>query len=90
MDEDRNAPATKGDLCDGCDLLSAEIVAVKEELLAAICKSRREIVAAFEEAAQDIRDRAVLPIQAETAHRPPLESWILGIEKRLNIPPSAA
>jgi len=86
MDEDRNAPATKGDLTDAISNL-------RDELLEAIHDSQTEMLRAFYGFTQTIQARFTEHDQADAAIKQRLsvvESRVLEIEKRLNIPPSAA
>ena len=85
MDEDRNAPATKGDLADG-------LANLRDELLEAIRDSQTGMLRAFYGFTQTIQAQFTEHDQADAAIKQRLsivESRVLEIEKRLNIPPSA-
>jgi hypothetical protein len=89
MDIDRNAPATKGDLLD----LRQEMLHMREELVEAIHDSQTELLRAFYGFTQTVQARFTEQDQTEAALKRrigTLESRILEIERRLNIPPSAA
>lgn len=82
MDIDRNAPATKGDLLD-----------LREELIETIHDSQTALLRAFYGFTQTVQDRFTEQDQSDVSLKRrigTLESRILEIEKRLNIPPSAA
>lgn len=104
MIDDRNAPATKGDVTDlrselkgdlatlGTELKS-EIANQKDELIEVIRDSQTEVLKAFYGFGQTIQDRFKGDDANDAALRgrmTTLESRVLEIEKRLNIPPSAA
>lgn len=79
-EQDRNAPATKGDLMD-----------LRSELVEAIHDSQTEVLRAFYGFTQTIQDRFAEQDQTEAGLKrriSTLESRILEIEKRLNMPPS--
>ena len=94
MDEDRNAPATKGDLLDMRDGLrqeiSGQISGLRDELVEAIHDSQTEVLRAFYGFSQTIQARFAQQDQTEAALKQRLtviESRVLEIEKRLNMPP---
>lgn len=82
MSADRNAPATKGDLSD-----------LRDELIEAIHDAQTELLKAFYGFTQTVQNRFAGQDDTEAAIKRrmgTLESRILEIEKRLNMPPSAA
>jgi hypothetical protein len=82
MADDRNSPATKGDLAD-----------LKDELIESIRDIQTETLKAFYGFTQTIRDRFKESDDSEAAIKrrmTTLESRILEVEKRLNLPPNAA
>ena len=92
-DEDRNAPATKGDLLDMRDGLRQEMSGLRDELLEAIHDSQTEVLRAFYGFSQTIQARFAQQDQTEAALKQRLtviESRVLEIEKRLNMPPGGA
>ena len=104
MADDRNSPATKGDLADlrtelKGDLsdsrtdLKRELAVQKDELIEVIRDSQTEILKAFYGFSQTIQERFKLADDAEAALKrrmATLESRVLEVEKRLNMPPNAA
>jgi hypothetical protein len=104
MTDDRNNPATKGDLVDLttelkgdlADLrseLKGEIANQKDELLEAIRDSQTEVLKAFYGFGQTIQERFKQDDRNEAAMNARmtiLESRVLDVEKRLNMPSSAA
>jgi hypothetical protein len=96
-DNDRNAPATKGDLFDLKEELRQEfsqgLSNLRDELVEAIHDGQTELLRAFYGFTQTVQARFTEQDQTEAALKRrigTLESRILEIEKRLNIPPSAA
>ncbi len=82
MADDRNSPATKGDLAD-----------LKDELVEAIRDVQTETLKAFYGFTQTIQDRFKDGDDSEAAIKrrmATLESRVLEVEKRLNMPPNAA
>jgi hypothetical protein len=82
MNDDRSQPATKGDL-----------VELKDELLEAIRDNQTEILKGFYGFIQTVQARFQEQDQTEASIKrrmTTLESRILEIEKRLNMPPNAA
>jgi hypothetical protein len=104
MADDRNSPATKGDLADLrtefkgglSDLrtdLKRELADQKDGLIEAIRDSQTEVLKAFYGFSQTIQDRFKESDDSEAAIKrrmTTLESRILEVEKRLNMPPNAA
>ena len=97
MDIDRNAPATKGDVLDLREELTQEfkqgLTGLRDELVEAIHDGQTELLRAFYGFTQTVQARFAEQDQTEAALKRrigTLESRILEIEKRLNIPPSAA
>lgn len=115
MTDDRNSPATKGDLAglrtelkgdisdlrtelkgDISDLkmeLKSDLAKQKDELIEAIRDSQTEVLKAFYGFSQTIQDRFKENDDSEAAIKrrmTTLESRILEVEKRLNMPPNAA
>jgi uncharacterized lipoprotein YddW (UPF0748 family) len=86
MDNDRNAPATKGDVQD----LRAEMKAMGDRLAAAFRDGQTELLKAFYNYAQTNDERAA-STEAESASLKKrlaiAESRITDIERRLNWPP---
>jgi hypothetical protein len=82
MVEDRDSPATKGGLAD-----------LKDELIESIRDIQTVTLKAFYGFAQTIQDRFKENDDSEAAIKrrmTTLESRILEVEKRLNLPPNAA
>jgi hypothetical protein len=82
MADDRNSPATKGDLAD-----------LKDELVEAVRDIQTETLKAFYGFTQTIQDRFKESDDSEAAIKrriTTLESRILEVEKRLNLPPDGA
>lgn len=97
MADDRNSPATRGDLADLRIELKNEIAnqlaSQKDELIEAIRDSQTEVLKAFYGFSQTIQERFKQADDAETAIKrrmATLESRVLEVEKRLNMPPNAA
>jgi hypothetical protein len=97
--EDRNAPATKGDLIDlesrieeSIEILRSEINHQYRELVERISDTQTELLRAFYSFAQT-NNKRVLEVEGnEAALRGrvgTLEDRVLEIEKRLNLPPAA-
>ncbi len=82
MADDRSTPATKGDLAD-----------LKTELIEAMRDSQSAVLRAFYGFAETVQDRSKERDETEANLRrrmTTLESRILEVEKRLNMPPNAA
>lgn len=82
MSDDRTTPATKGDLLD-----------LRDELLEAIHDGQTAMLKAFYGFTQTVQDRFREADESEATIRrrlTTLEGRLLEIEKRLNLPPSAA
>ncbi len=97
MADDRNSPATKGDLTDLRTELKNEIAnqlaSQKDEVIEAIRDSQTEVLKAFYGFSQTIQDRFKEGDDSEAAIKrrmATLESRVLEVEKRLNMPPNAA
>ncbi len=104
MADDRNSPATKGDLADLWIEFRGDLAELKsefkqgladqkDELIEAIRDGQTEILRAFYGFTQTVQERFKQADDAEAALKRrmgTLESRILEIEKRLNMPPSAA
>jgi len=96
MDNDRNTPATKGDLLDlKADLkeeLRAEMKAMEDRLVEAFRDGQTELLKAFYNYAQN-NDERVTAGEAEGASVKKrlaiVESRVTDIERRLNWPPPA-
>jgi hypothetical protein len=86
MENDRNAPATKGDVQD----LRAEMKAMEDRLVEAFRDGQTELLKAFYHYAQTNDERAA-STEAESASLKKrlaiAESRITDIERRLNWPP---
>ena len=86
MDNDRNAPATKGDVQD----LRTELKAIEDRLVEAFRDGQTELLKAFYNYAQTNDERAA-STEAESASLKKrlaiAESRITDIERRLNWPP---
>lgn len=92
MDE-RNAPATRGDIADAVEQISAEANHRYNDLVERISDSETKLLGAFYSFAQSNQKRMVELEGNEMALRSrigTLESRLLEVEKRLNIPPQAA
>ncbi len=104
MADDRDSPATKGDLADlrtelkgdiaGLRIeLKNELVSQKDELIEAIRDNQTEVLKAFYGFSQTIQERFKQSDDAETAIKrrmATLESRVLEVEKRLHMPPNVA
>jgi hypothetical protein len=97
MDIDRNAPTTKGDLLDLREELRRDFTQglsnLREELVEAIHDGQTEVLRAFYGFTQIVQARFTQQDETEVSLKrrmTTLESRILEIEKRLNMPPSAA
>ncbi|HZD49531.1 MAG TPA: hypothetical protein VE178_12385 [Silvibacterium sp.] len=97
MDIDRNAPTTKGDLLDLREELRRDFTQglsnLREELVEAIHDGQTEVLRAFYGFTQTVQARFTQQDETEVSLKrrmTTLESRILEIEKRLNMPPSAA
>ncbi len=93
MVDDRNSPATKGDLADLTTELKSELANQKDELVEAIRDSQTEVLKAFYGFSHTVQDRFKEGDDSESAIKrrmTTLESRILEVEKRLNLPPNAA
>jgi hypothetical protein len=91
--DDPNAPATKGDLRDAVEQLRAEASHNNNDIVERISDSETKLLGAFYSFAQSNQKRMVEIEGNEMALRSrigTLESRILEVEKRLNIPPAAA
>jgi hypothetical protein len=90
MDNDRNVPATKGDIQDVKLELGAEMKAMGDRLVAAFVNGQNELLKAFYHCAQT-NDERVASTEAESAslkrRMAIAESRITDIERRLNWPP---
>ncbi len=78
MVDDRNSPATKGDVAD-----------LKDELVEAIRDSQTEVLKAFYRFSHTVQDRFKESDDSEAAIKrrmTTLESRVLEVEKRLNLP----
>ena len=81
MEDERSAPATKGDLLE-----------LKDELIEAIRDNQTEILRSIYGFTQTVQNRFQEMDQTEAALKrrlTTLEGRLLEIEKRLNIPPAA-
>jgi len=102
MEDDRNQPATKGDLLDMRsefngnlldmrNVLDGNLLSLKDELIEAIRDGQTEVLRAFYGFSQTVLDRFKEQDETEAAIKrrmATLESRVFEIEKRLNIPPS--
>jgi hypothetical protein len=90
MDNDRNAPATKGDVQDVKLELGAEMKAMEDRLVEAFRDGQTELLKAFYNYAQS-NDERVASTEADAASLKKrlaiAESRITEIERRLNWPP---
>jgi hypothetical protein len=90
MDNDRNAPATKGDVQDVKLELGAEMKAMEDRLVEAFRDGQTELLKAFYNYAQS-NDERVASTEADAASLKKrlaiAESRITDIERRLNWPP---
>jgi hypothetical protein len=90
MDNDRNAPATKGDVKDVKLELGAEMKAMEDRLVEAFRDGQTELLKAFYNYAQS-NDERVASTEADAASLKKrlaiAESRITDIERRLNWPP---
>ncbi|HEX5235931.1 MAG TPA: hypothetical protein VFW25_11440 [Silvibacterium sp.] len=96
MIDDGNHPATKGDLSvlkGDLSALKGDLSALRDELVEAIHDGQTELLKAFYGFTQTVQARFKEQDETEAAIKrrmSTLESRILEIEKRLNLPPSAA
>jgi hypothetical protein len=90
MDDDRNAPATKGDVQDVRLELGADMKAMEDRLVEAFRDGQTELLKAFYSYAQS-NDERVASTEADAASLKKrlaiVESRITDIERRLNWPP---
>jgi hypothetical protein len=97
--EDRDAPATKGDLADlesrlkeSIEILRSEMNHQYRELVERISDTQTEVLRAFYSFAQT-NNKRVLEVEGNEAalrgRLGTLEDRVLDIEKRLNLPPAA-
>ena len=90
--DDHDAPATKGDLAGAVEQLRAEASHNYNDIVERISDSETKLLGAFYSFAQSNQKRMVELEGNEMALRSrigTLESRILEVEKRLNIPPAA-
>jgi hypothetical protein len=93
MADDRNSPATRGDLANLRTELKKDLADQKDELIEAICDGQTEVLKAFYGFSQTIQDRFKENDDSEAAIKrrmTTLESRILEVEKRLKMPPNAS
>jgi hypothetical protein len=93
MTDDRKTPATKGDLYDLRSEFKTGLNNLRDELLEAIHDSQTALLKAFYGFTEAVQNRFKDKDEAEAALKRrmnTLESRVLEIEKRLNMPPSAA
>ena len=97
MADDRDSPTTKGDLADLKSELRSEfksdLTDLRDELIEAFRDGQTETLKAFYGFIQTIQERFKENDATESALKrrmTTLESRLIDIEKRLNIPPSAA
>ena len=82
MADERNSPATKGDLLDLEERLTESVRDIQTELLKAFYGFTQTVQARFQE-----QDQTEISLKRRIST---IEDRILEIEKRLNFPPSAA
>ncbi len=93
MVDDRSSPATKGDFYDLRAELKKDLADQRDELIESIRDIQTETLKAFYGFTQTIQDRFKESDDSEAAIKrrmTTLESRMLEVEKRLNLPPSAA
>jgi hypothetical protein len=90
--DDLNAPATKGDLRGAVDQLRAEMNHQYNDLVERIADSETKLLQAFYSFAESNQQRIAL-VEGNTtaviARLATLETRLLEVEKRLNMPPAA-
>jgi len=90
--DDLNAPATKGDLRGAVDQLRAEMNHQYNGLVERIADSETKLLQAFYSFAESNQQRIAL-VEGNTtaviARLATLETRLLEVEKRLNMPPAA-
>ena len=90
--DDLNAPATKGDLRGAVDQLRAEMNHQYNDLVERIADSETKLLQAFYSFAESNQQRIAL-VEGNTtaviARLATLETRLLEVETRLNIPPAA-
>ncbi|HEV2135850.1 MAG TPA: hypothetical protein VGR47_16550 [Terracidiphilus sp.] len=88
MADDRNAPATKGDIAD----LRSEMQELRENLQESIRDSQTEVLRAIYGFTESLQQRFQDMDQTEASLKKRMtiiEGRLLEVEKRLNIPPAA-
>ena len=90
MADDRNAPATKGDVQDAVQQLRSEMRLQYDDLKEAIRDSETRLLNAFYGFAQSVQERFKAADDAEASLKKRMtiiEERLTEVEKRLNYPP---
>ena len=92
MNDDRNAPATKGDLAEQGALLKADLAELEARLIEAIRDTQTETLKAFYGFVESVQTRFRAQDDTEAGLKKRLtvvEERLLEVEKKLLMPPAA-